>query len=200
MAYAGVIVLLPFFLEAVAGFSAARAGLLMATIPLMLGLVSPVSGVPADRFGSRPVTLAGMCLFLLAYGSAAFLNEHTPVTGIVWRFMLLGCAMGMFMSPNNSAIMGAVPPTRLGIASGMLTMARTLGQTLGISTVGAFWALSTSLHSGNTLGINPARATTAAKLAGFHDTFILLCCLTLTGIGLASWEAVVDSRNPGPGL
>jgi EmrB/QacA subfamily drug resistance transporter len=198
VAYAGVIVLIPFFLETVAGFSTARAGLLMATIPLLLGLVSPVSGLAADRFGPRPVTLAGMCLFLLAYGSAASLNGHTQVPGIVWRFMLLGCAMGVFMSPNNSAIMGAVPPTRLGIASGMLTMARTLGQTLGISIVGAFWALRTSLHSGNTVGIRPGTATTAATLAGFHDTFILLCFLILAGIGLAAWEAVVDSRDPDP--
>ncbi len=198
--YAGVIVLLPFFLEAVAGFSTAKAGLLMTTIPLMLGLVSPVSGAAADKFGSRPVTLAGMCLFLLAYGSAAFLNSHTQVPGIVWRFMILGCAMGVFMSPNNSAIMGAVPPSRLGIASGMLTMARTLGQILGVAVVGAFWALSTSLHSGNTVGISPGTATTAATLAGFHDTFILLCFLTLAGIFLAAREVVKDPRDPDPGL
>ncbi|MCP4116684.1 MAG: MFS transporter [Desulfobacteraceae bacterium] len=203
VAYAGVIVLLPFFLEAVAGFSTGKAGLLMTTIPLMLGLVSPVSGLAADRFGSRPVTLAGLCLFVLAYASAAFLDSRTPMQGIVWRLGLLGCAMGLFMSPNNSAIMGAVPPGRLGIASGMLTMARTLGQTLGVSMVGAFWALSTSLHSGRGVGASPTRAATAAKLAGFHDTFLLLSFLILLGLGgvlLAARESVVGLQTPDTGL
>nr|WP_287413403.1 MFS transporter [Pseudodesulfovibrio sp.] len=200
VAYAGVIVLLPFFLEEVTGFSTGKAGLLMTTVPLMLGLMSPVSGLAADRFGSRPVTQAGLCLFIVAYTSAAFLDSHTPVLGIVWRLGLLGCAMGLFMSPNNSAIMGAVPPERLGIASGMLTMARTLGQTLGVSVVGAFWALSTALHAGKDLCTSPTMAATTAKLAGFQDTFLLLSLLILAGVILAAREPVADLQTPGTGI
>ena len=56
-------------------------------------------------------------------------------------FQPIGIGVGMFQSPNNSAIMGSAPPERLGIASGMLAVTRTLGQTTGIAILGALWAV-----------------------------------------------------------
>ena len=48
--------------------------------------------------------------------------------------------MGIFQSPNNSAILGAAPAHRLGVASGLVSLSRTFGQTLGIAILGALWA------------------------------------------------------------
>jgi hypothetical protein len=45
--------------------------------------------------------------------------------------------MGMFQSPNNSAVMGSVPPWHLGIASGILAAMRNVGMVLGIAIAGA---------------------------------------------------------------
>jgi len=45
--------------------------------------------------------------------------------------------MGMFQSPNNSAVMGSVPPWHLGISSGILAAMRNVGMVLGIAVAGA---------------------------------------------------------------
>ena len=54
--------------------------------------------------------------------------------------------MGIFQSPNNSAIMGTAPPDKLGVVSGMLALTRTLGQSTGIAIIGAIWAALTLNH------------------------------------------------------
>ena len=42
-----------------------------------------------------------------------------------------------FQSPNNSAIMGAAPPERLGVASGLMALSRNFGSTIGMPMMGA---------------------------------------------------------------
>jgi hypothetical protein len=54
--------------------------------------------------------------------------------------------MGVFQSPNNSAIMGTVTRQRLGVASGLLSLTRTVGQTIGIALIGAVWASLVQSH------------------------------------------------------
>src|SRR5690606_15644824 len=51
--------------------------------------------------------------------------------------------MGLFQSPNNSAIMGAVPRQQLGTASGLMSLSRLLGQASGVALVGTVWAALT---------------------------------------------------------
>jgi MFS family permease len=43
----------------------------------------------------------------------------------------------MFQSPNNSEIMGSVPPWHLGIASGIIAAMRNVGMVMGIAIAGA---------------------------------------------------------------
>ena len=52
--------------------------------------------------------------------------------------------MGVFQSPNNSAVMGSASAARLGVTSAMLTITRNTGQLTGIAVLGAIWALRVS--------------------------------------------------------
>ena len=45
----------------------------------------------------------------------AMMPERTALEVVAWRLNLFGLGTGMFQSPNNSAIVGAVPQNRLGI-------------------------------------------------------------------------------------
>jgi len=193
VAYAGVVLLLPFYLEEVAGYSTRRAGLFMAVIPVSLGLLSPMAGALSDRFGTRPVTLAGLCLSLIAYYAASSLDCATSLPGLVGRLVAIGAGMGLFMSPNNSAIMGSVSQGRLGIASGLLTAARTLGQAMGAAVVGALWVFSVSVHSVKTGGITQSMANHSVEICGFHDTFMGFFFLIMGGVVVYLWGDVIDT-------
>ena len=56
---------------------------------------------------------------------------------VIWRLCVAGVGMGIFQSPNNSAIMGSVPPWHRGIAGGILAAMRSVGMVLGIAIAGA---------------------------------------------------------------
>ena len=58
---------------------------------------------------------------------------------IVLCLGLAGLGVGLFTSPNNSAIMGAVPQTFQGLASGVVATARTMGMILGVAISGSLF-------------------------------------------------------------
>ena len=53
--------------------------------------------------------------------------------------MLLGVGIAMTMSPMTSAAMNAVPVEKAGIASGVLSMFRMIGGSLGVAVTGAIF-------------------------------------------------------------
>ena len=53
--------------------------------------------------------------------------------------MLLGIGIAMTMSPMTSAAMNAVPVQKAGIASGVLSMFRMVGGSLGVAVTGAIF-------------------------------------------------------------
>ncbi len=61
------------------------------------------------------------------------ISESTSVLELsVWIF-ISGLGSGMFFSPNTSAIMGAVPVERRGIAAGVRAMMNNIGNVISIA-------------------------------------------------------------------
>ncbi len=179
IAMTGVILLLPFYLEDVLNYQTRQVGLFLAVVPLCLGIFSPLSGTLADRIGDRTVMTAGVLLLVIGYFSLSTLDEQTTTWGVVLRLLPVGIGMGTFQAPNNSAIMGAVPPTQLGIASGLVSITRTLGQTLGVAILGAMWAGRTMAYYGAALPGGVTTAPPAMQVAGLRDTLLAVTLLAL---------------------
>jgi hypothetical protein len=59
---------------------------------------------------------------------------------IIFYLALCGLGIGIFQTPNNSAIMGAVAPQYKGIASSMLATMRNLGMVLGAAFAGSIFS------------------------------------------------------------
>lgn len=120
--------------------------------------------------------MIGGCL-----GISTFDAQITEL-GYVSRYFIYGIGLGLFQSPNNSTVMGAVPRERLGIASGLLSLSRTSGNTVGVSLIGAvFGALIASMSAGADVSVAPPDAI----VAGFQGTF-RFAALILCGAAVAS--------------
>jgi EmrB/QacA subfamily drug resistance transporter len=183
VAISAVTFLLPFYLQLALALPVARVGLLIAIVPVVLAVLGPLSGSLSDRFGTRPVSVFGLILLLIGYLTASTMNETTTPLDYVLRMLPIGLGMGIFQSPNNSAVMGAVPRSRLGIASGMLSMTRTLGQTVGIAVLGAFFASRLVYYAGQPMDISDAPAE--AMVSALHDQFLVVAALIAVGLMLA---------------
>jgi len=183
----GSLLLMPFYIQNVLGHDPQQTGLLMATVPVALGIIAPISGSMSDRFGSRPITVAGLAVLSIGFLAVSSLGAETTTLGYVLRFLPVGLGMGIFQSPNNSAIMGAAPRDRLGIASGMLAVTRTLGQTTGIATLGALWAGQTLKYAGEVLPGGATAAQIFAQVDALRDTFVVVSVLILFALLLSIW-------------
>jgi EmrB/QacA subfamily drug resistance transporter len=195
IAISGTLILMPFYLEAVLGYPPRQVGLLLAAVPIGLGIAAPISGSLSDRFGSRPITVIGLVLLIGGYYALSTLTTVTSAAGFVLRFLPLGVGMGIFQSPNNSAIMGEAPQGRLGIVSGLLAVTRTLGQTAGIALIGALWASRVYFHAGAAPAGGPTEAAAAAQVAGLHDAFLALTGLLVVALALSLWTLGRERRE-----
>jgi EmrB/QacA subfamily drug resistance transporter len=180
--------LLPFYLEGVLGFEVRRVGLLLGAAPLVLGVVAPMSGTLSDRMGVRKLTLAGLLVLVAAYAGFSTLGVDTGVAHYLALAVPIGLGIGVFQSPNNSAIMGSVPREYSGLAGGLLTITRLLGQISGVAVLGSIWAARVSAANGGVLpGGDATRAPDAAQVAGLHDTFLVGAALLLVAAGVTVW-------------
>jgi EmrB/QacA subfamily drug resistance transporter len=178
---ASVLFLMPFYLENVLGFQSLIVGQLLAILPLTLGLTAPLSGWLSDKLGTTIMTVIGLAVLLIGYSRFGLLDVDTSKLGFVLILLPIGIGMGVFQSPNNSAIMGSVPPHQLGVASGLLAITRTLGQTTGIATLNALWASRVFAYAPDVSPDQMTNAPASAQVAALHDTFLVVVLL----IGLA---------------
>jgi MFS family permease len=180
--------IMPFFLELVLRYPIAQVGLLMGISPVLGGIMSPIGGALADRFGPRWVTLAG--LTSLAIG--CFRLASLDASATTWQFVLsvapLGLGMGLFSSANNSSVLNAVSRERLGVASALLSLARTLGQSTGVPVVAALFGIFALGHAGSAdhetlLGLPPG-----SLVHGTSWSFVAAGCVALAALLVALWR------------
>lgn len=72
----------------------------------------------------------GLCTIGLAL--FAFLTPSTPLVIIIVSLMFMGLGFALFSSPNTNAIMSSVERCDYGVASGMVSTMRLIGQMLSV--------------------------------------------------------------------
>ncbi|WP_445505616.1 MFS transporter [Niallia sp. 03091] len=171
-------VILPFYLRGILGYSADQSGLLLMCYPLLLALFGPVSGSLSDRYGSIKVVLVGLSLLCASMIGLSLLSETTTLPTLIFLFSLLGFSMGILTSPNYSIMMFYVPIQFLGMMSSTIALLRNIGMVLGTAISITFmnsW-LNVSMEEWMS---SPHHAGFEQVMSGFHYLFLLLCGLTL---------------------
>ncbi len=155
------IFLMPFYLIQGRGFTPAQAGLILSAQPLVMAVIAPVSGTLSDRIGTRLPAGVGMFILSLGLFLLSRLDGGSSLLAIISALAVVGVGTGIFISPNNSALMGSAPRNQQGIAAGILATARNFGMVLGVGISGAIFT-TILLHGGNgalftgELGKNPS--------------------------------------------
>jgi len=183
--------LLPFYLEELRGFSIVEAGLLLTPLPIAIAIIAPFSGALADKIGSRWLAATGLSIACIGLVFISQLNAQSSVPDIIWRLLFVGIGQAIFQSPNSSALMGAAPPNRQGVASGFLATGRVVGQSISVALSGAIFTglggsvagallIQRGLHSSQqSILVNVLESTFTNA---FHVTFIVCALLAALGV------------------
>ena len=205
IALATMALLFPFYWQGLRGYSAQTAGLLMMPIPLSLMFTAPIAGRLSDTMGSRWIATIGLVVVMTGLFLISQLTATMTLPHVLWRLVVFGSGLGMFVAPNNNAVMSTPPAPKRGIASGLLGMSRYSGQCFGIAfgatmfatfaTAGAF-----TLHGMPTSTLMASAASDPVLLQNISDAFMngmqtaVLCAIPLAGIG-ALLSVVGGSRG-----
>jgi EmrB/QacA subfamily drug resistance transporter len=182
-----------FYFQGVKGDDPITAGIKLAPMAIGMLIASPLSGIWADRHGSRALAATGMVVAGLALAGMTTLQVDSPDwQSALWLF-IVGVGSGMFNSPNTAAMMGTVPPYRRGIAAGVRTMLQNTGAVISIAFVLAIVTSSVptqvllSIFSGVTTGLSDAKLE--PFIANMHTALWVLAATSTVG-------AVVSLMRP----
>src|SRR5262249_30300964 len=142
---------------------------------------------------ARLLTVSGMliCVAALALLFAVLDGAPASLPAVTLALALFGLGQGLFLSPNNSAIMSAAPLT--GEAGGLINRVRCCGISVGVAGASALlaWRLAVLTGSGHsTLHSGPQQLLSASR-----DVIILLAAFAAIGAAMS----FARSRSPQPG-
>ncbi len=157
----GVFFFLALYMQDILRYSPLEAGVRFLPSTLMIVGVAPVAGRLADRFGPRWLIAAGLGIVAASLYSFSGIAVDSSYLDLLPGFMLLGIGIALTMSPMTSAAMNAVAVEKAGIASGVLSMFRMVGGSLGVAVTGAIFQGSVGTPTSPT----PARSSSSTRSA-----------------------------------
>ena len=161
----GFLFLNTLYLQDVRGLSAFEAGLYtlpMAGATLVFALLS---GRLVGRRGARlPVVLAGVAITASALMLTS-LAPRTPTDYLLAAYFLFGFGFGLVNPPITDTAVAGMPPAQAGVAAGVASTSRQVGQTLGVAVLGAV--------AGGALAGHVGRSFAAAT----HPAWWIVACI-----------------------
>lgn len=182
----GVLFMMSQLLQFAQGHSPLIAGLFLLPWTLAPGVISPIAGSLADRYGNR--VFMGVGLLLQAAGFAWIAAIATVDMGYLQlglALLVCGVGIGLVFPTVANAALAAVPPSEAGVASGANGTVRELGGVFGVAMLAAVF----SRHE--------VYASHEVFATGFRAAMWVAVGLSLLGVVAA---ALLPRRRPGAEL
>ena len=135
MGFRGTSFILNLFLQKALFYPPLQAGIFMLPAAVAVGIVSPFAGMLSDRFGPKILLVTGLVLLTVTLFSMANLTIWTGVGVIYFLVILKSIGQSTINAPLNSIALGALPEGESRMGSGILGLARGLGEAFGIATL-----------------------------------------------------------------
>jgi MFS family permease len=127
------------YLQQGRGLSALQAGMMLAPQGLGFMAASIMAGTLAARLGRQILAVGGVVLALGVAVLAATV-DGIGVTGsslaLIPALVMGGVGMGLIMAPLASVVLAGVVPQHVGAASGVLSTALQVGNSIGVALIG----------------------------------------------------------------
>jgi EmrB/QacA subfamily drug resistance transporter len=185
-------------LQVSGGRTPIQTGAILMVQPVVMVCLSPIAGRLSDRIGSRLLCTGGMLFVAVGLGLLAVVPNGVPLKGVFPAMVFIGLGMAMFSSPNTSAAMNAVPNAALGVAAGVLTTMRSLGQSMSIAVLGAITASHLGAAGGRVLlGGTVSASSAQAYLDGYRVAMGVGAVIAVVGALISMTRGAAASRVVG---
>ncbi|MBV9277668.1 MAG: DHA2 family efflux MFS transporter permease subunit, partial [Candidatus Eremiobacteraeota bacterium] len=129
----GINLIMPLFFQNALGFTAWDTGLALLPGAIASAISMLIVGRVLNLFDPRVLVGAGMFAFGVSAWWLGYLNQYAGYWDVFWPRALQGFALGFLFVPLSTVTLSAVPRHELANATGLTTLLRQLGGSLGIA-------------------------------------------------------------------
>ena len=169
----GISAYLPIWIQDIEGHSATYSGFTL--LPMSIGwpLAASIGGRILIKSGYKVATVIGSAIMVLGSGWISMITTESPQWMIPSATFVLGLGFGFSVTAITIAVQSSVAWQQRGVAVGSLQFVRTMGQTIGVAVLGAFF---NSYMTSNQV---------SAKVLGLESVFHIMFYCAVVGLFVA---------------
>ena len=175
--------LLPVFMQLGLQLSASHVGTIMLPSGIVLAMTIPLVGRLADRVPTHWLVSTGLALLGASFALMMLVGLQSALWMLVLFAVLGRIGLGFILPSLNLGAMRPLDKTLISQGSSVIGFVRMLGGAAGVSLCGIVLEWRLGVH-GDSLA---TAATSAARIAGFGETFLMLAGLCLLAL-IAAWQ------------
>jgi EmrB/QacA subfamily drug resistance transporter len=144
----GAIFLLSQFFQTAQGYGPLEAGLRTLPWTGMPMIVAPIAGVLGQRYGTRPLMVAGLALQAVGLAWIGMVSDpQTPFAELIAPFVITGTGMSLIFPTAAATVLASVRPKEAGKASGANNAIREIGGVMGVAVLASVFAANGGYES-----------------------------------------------------
>jgi MFS transporter, DHA2 family, multidrug resistance protein len=167
----GSALMMPLYFQNVMGFSAMGTGLALLPGAIATAISMPIAGRLGKWMDARLSIGLGLIIFAIGCWMVGGLNQHAAFEDTLWPRAIQGFALGFMFVPLTTATLGEISRAKMSGATGVYTLVRQLGGSLGIAILQLYETRrQDSAYASIASGITMANQNVANMLHGVADT------------------------------
>lgn len=173
----GMFFFISLYVQNVLHYSPSLSGLSFLPLPTIIGIISIQAPRLLDRFGFKPLLIAGASLMIVGTFLLSFLTSTSSyLTNLLPAFLILALGMGLSFVAVTVAATSGVPDQDTGLASGLINTSQQLGGALGLAILMVVANTTTTADEASGTGL------AQASMHGYQMAF--LCSAILMVVAL----------------
>ncbi|TCV97548.1 DHA2 family multidrug resistance protein [Luteibacter rhizovicinus] len=146
LAFFGINVVFPLWLQTTLGYTATWAGLATAPVGILAFVVSPFIGKNIQRLELRAVVTFAFIVFAFTSFWFASFNSQASFASLVLPRFIMGIAIACFFIPLNQIFLSGLQPNQIAGASGLANFCRTLASSISTALTVTLWQHRSEYH------------------------------------------------------
>lgn len=191
--YSGMI-LLPLYLQKIRGFTPLESGVMLLPGAILMGIMSPVTGIIFDKIGARWLTIIGLAITVITTWEFSQLTDSTTYTHLILTYTARMFGMSMLMMPITTAGLNQLPQRLSSHGTAMANTLRTVAGALGMALFVSLMTnrtkseITDAVMSGQISQVDKlafAKFSQEAMIHGITHAFVVATWVTVAGLVLA---------------
>src|SRR6201996_6080330 len=188
----GTALIIPLFLQNVLGFTATETGLALLPGAIATAISMPIASRLVAKIDGRILIAAGMTIFASSAWWMGGLNQDSGYWNVFWPRAVQGFALGFLFVPLSTATLGEITREKMANATGVYTLLRQLGGSLGIAILQFLQQRNQdNAYAQLASGVTPANPSVESYLRDLHGSVQQLYQMVMLNATVISYDEVL---------